>query len=283
MQTDLYQAILARRSVRRYETQRLDEAALVQVREAIAAATSLVPGNRLEVLLQDVLPDEDLVATLGAYGRIVAPPHYLVPAIEGEEHALEDLGYRVQQIAVRLTALGIGTCYVGSLGRESEVRARFQLPDGARVGAFLIFGRPSAALGGRLVNRVMRGVAGATNKLPVERIFFLDSFDVPATPPVEIAPLLEAARNAPSAANTQPWRFLWHRGHLFLFVKRRNLRFDVASSHQYRFFDGGICMANVALALEALAREGRWQMLDEGERGLPDYPESLQPLARLLL
>jgi nitroreductase len=281
--SDLYQAILARCSVRRYVKRPLDEATLTQVQEILPRIKPLMPDNRFTVLLKDVLPGEDLVATLGGYGRIMNPPHYLVPYIVGEKHLLEDLGYRVEQIAVRLMALGVGTCYIGSLGREAAVRTRFGLPEEARIGAFLIFGQPSVAPGGQLFNTLLRTAVGAANKMPAKRIFFWDRFDAPAEPPAKLAPLIEAARNAPSAVNAQPWRFLWHNERLYLFVKRESLRYGIGATAQYRLYDGGICMANVALALEALGMEGHWQMLARDEARLPDHPASLQPMARLVL
>ncbi|TKJ29419.1 MAG: hypothetical protein CEE40_08400, partial [Chloroflexi bacterium B3_Chlor] len=254
-QTGLYEAILARHSVRRYDRTPLEESALARVREIISRAMPLIPENRFEVILRDVAAGEDLVRDLGGYGRIVTPPHYLTPYMLGQEYVLEDLGYRAEQIAVRLTAMGIGSCYVGALRREAEVRSRFNLPEDARVGAFLIFGRPSTTLGGRAVNRFLRAAAGASRKRPVERLFFQDSFDNPATPPTDIAPLIEAARHAPSAANAQPWRFLQRDGQLYLFVTRDSPRYGRGPQEHYCFYDGGIAMANVTLALEALGTE----------------------------
>jgi nitroreductase len=281
MENDLYQAILGRRSVRRYDKEPLGEPELAQVHEVLSGIRPLIVENRLEVLLKDVLPGEDLVAILGAYGRLVTPPHYLVPYVTGERHLLVDMGFRVEQVAVRLAALGIGTCYVGTLSRETEVRARFEMPEGARIGAFLAFGWPSTARRGRLVNRVVRRAAGATNKLAVERVFFRDSFDIPARPPAELAPLIEAARNAPSAVNAQPWRLLWRDGCLYLFVLKASSKYGSGPGANYRFYDGGICMSNVALALEALGQEGQWQVFAGDEDDLPAHPPDLQPLAFL--
>ncbi len=281
MHNDLYQAILGRRSVRRYEKERLGEPELAQVREILAGVQPLVNENEVEVLLKDVSPGEDLVAILGAYGRLVTPPHYLVPYVTGERHLLADLGYRVEQVAVRLAALGIGTCYIGTLSREADVRARFDMPEGACIGAFLAFGWPSTGRRGRLFNNVVRRAAGANNKLAVERIFFRDAFDSPTSPPAELAPLIIAARNAPSAVNAQPWRLLWRDGHLYLFVLKASPKYGSGPGAEYRLYDGGICMGNVALALEALGREGQWQMLSGDEADLPDHPPDLEPLGVL--
>jgi nitroreductase len=242
-----------------------------------------MPSNRFEVLVRDVTPGEDLVETLGAYGRIVSPPHYLVPYTIGDVCPLTDLGFRVEQIAVRLAGTGIGSCYVGSLGRENLVRKRFGLPATARVGAFLAFGYPATSVKGRAFNATVRRFAGATNKLPADRIFFDRSFDNPTAPPVELAPLVEAARSAPSAANAQPWRLLWRDSVLYLFVQRVNRRYGTELNADYRLYDGGICMGNVALALEALGMAGRWRLREDVAPDSPGHPTSLQLLAELSL
>lgn len=281
VQNELYQAIVTRRSTRRYDKNRLDEVTLARVGEIVDGVKPLITGNRFEVLMRDTAPGEDLAAILGAYGRLVTPPYYLVPYLTGEAHLLVDLGYRLEQIVVRLTALGLGTCYVGALRREAEVRVHFALPDEARVGAFLAFGRPSEALGGRLVNTMLRRASGATNKLAVERIFFRESFDTPGEPPAAMAPLVEAARNAPSAFNAQPWRFLERGEDLYLFLERDNPRYGSDESTNYCLYDSGVCMSNVTLALEALGMEGRWQMLAEDDAALPACPANLRPVAKL--
>ncbi len=281
--TDLYQAILARRSVRRYETESLDEASLAQVQEIISHVKPLVSGNQFEVLMRDVGAGENLVEDLGGYGRIVNPPHYLVPHTLGEAHLLEDLGYRVQQIAVRLTALGIGSCYIGALRREHEVRARFGLPDDARIAAFLIFGKPSRTLGGRTFNKMISAVSGASTKLSADRVFFAGTFDSPASPPADIAPLIEAARHAPSAVNAQPWRFLWRDRRLYLFVTRGTRRYGGGPQERYCFHDGGIAMANITLALEGPGKQVEWTMLGRTEAHIPSHPPDLHPMASLLV
>jgi nitroreductase len=278
---NLYEAILARRSVRRYDSQHLDDPTLGRVTEIISRVKPLIAGNQFHVLLRDPPPGSDLAKDLGGYGRIVNPPHYLVPYVLGNEHPLVDAGYRVEQIAVHLASLGIGSCFIGALRREAEVRALYELPDTARVASFLVFGRPSAALGGRLTNRVLRLAAGADRKLMTTDVFFEGDFDHPTTPPDRIAPLLEAARRAPSAVNAQPWRFLWREGTLQVFVTTDNRRYG--SQKQYGFHDVGAAMANITLAMEALDLSGQWQMHAEGEPSIARHPTGLQPVATLSL
>jgi nitroreductase len=281
VQAELYQAILARCSVRRYDDSALDEDTLTRIRALAAGARPLIAGNLYETLIGSVTEGTDLVATLGAYGRIVNPPHYLLSYVLGGRHPLEDLGYRSEQVAVRLTEMGLGSCFIGCLGREEAVRARFSLPGEARMGAFLVFGRPSASLGGQAANRLMRAGVGATSKLPAARLFYRDTFAAPTAPPPDLTALIEAARRAPSAVNAQPWRFLWDGERLYLFVKRRNPRYGGGAYASYNLYDGGICMGNVSLALEALGMEGHWTLHEATEPGIPEHPAELLPLASL--
>jgi nitroreductase len=279
---DLLSAIMQRRSVRRYRDQPLDREMLAKIDAIVDDVNPLIPANRFRVMRRDVVTGEDLIAAMGGYGRILSPPHYLVGYTIGTEHPLVDLGFRMEQIAVGLVKLGISTCFIGSLGRTSNVRVRFRLSRDAHMGAFLIFGYPAENIAGRTINAMIRRAAGATNKLPVDEIFYHGDFDNPSTPPQGVATLLEAARSAPSADNAQPWRFLLRDGTLTLFVRRSNTRYGSKPvMQQYRYFDGGVCMSNVSMALRALEQKGSWVLLDPSSPEIPPHPDTLEPLARL--
>ncbi|PWH13685.1 MAG: hypothetical protein DDG58_13475 [Ardenticatenia bacterium] len=278
----LYRAIMARRSVRRYDAQPLDEATLEQVLALAEDVQSLVPANRFTVRLRSDVVRQDLVTLLGAYGRLITPPHALVPYLQGTVHPLTDLGYRVEQVVVRLTALGIATCYIGTLPHEEQARNLLELPADARIGALVVFGRAAETAGGRALDGLVRSMVGRTKPPVVERFFFLERVDHPAQPPTQLRPLIEAAIRAPSACNVQPWRFLWHDNCLTLFVLRHNPRYGPGAAQQYNLYDGGIVMANITLAMEALGMYGRWQLLYD-DVVVPPYPPAWLPLAQLIL
>ncbi len=281
---DLYQAILNRHSTRRYRDEPLDKDALAMIDDIIRHAQPLVPENRFRVMRRDVVSGEDLIAAMGGYGRILSPPHYLVAYAMGDRMPLVDLGYRMEQIAVQMVQLGISVCFIGSMGREDNVRVRFRLARGGRTGAFLIFGRAAETATGRTINAVIRRTSGGAKKLSVQEIFFDGSFDRPGTPPKHLAKVIEAGRHAPSANNVQPWRFLWHDEALYLFLKKQNARYGSKPVLQeYRHFDAGTCMANMMMAIEVLGLSGRWSWLDGKGIALPDYPETVEPLAKLVV
>lgn len=281
---DLYQAILNRRSVRRYRNEPLDREMLEMVDDIVARARPLFPENRFRVMRRDVVSGEDLIAAMGGYGRVVSPPHYLVAHTMGNRMPLVDLGYRLEQICVQMVQLGISVCFIGSLGRENNVRIRFRLPRGGRTGAFLLFGHAAETVTGRTINAVIRRASGGVTRLKPEEIYFDGSFDRPAPPAKHLTKLIEAARRAPSSNNAQPWRFLWRDDTLWLLLHKRNARYGGNPVLQeYRYFDGGICMANLMLAIEALDLPGEISLVESTDPSIPAFPETLEPLAKVVL
>jgi nitroreductase len=255
---------------------------LRQVDDIVDHVQPLLPGNRFRVMRRDVITGEDLVAAMGGYGRILTPPHYLVAHINNGDHALVDLGYRLEQIAVNMVQLGISVCFIGSLGRESNVRVRFRLPSTARIGAFLLFGYAAESVAGRTINAVIRRASGGANKYAGAEIFYEGSFETPTAPPKELTKLIEAGRRAPSANNTQPWRFLWQAPTLYLFLDRENTRYGKQPILQeYCYFDGGTCMSNISMAMDPLDAGGEWTLLLDNSEFVPDHPETMVPLAKL--
>ncbi len=281
---DLYQAILSRRSVRRYRNIPLSHKILTQIDEIATQVTPLVPKNRFVVMRRDVLSGEDLIAAMGGYGRILSPPHFMTAYISGEQVPLVDLGYRMEQIAIQMIQIGVSVCFIGSLGRENDVRIRFRLLRDSRTAAFLIFGYPAETMAGRTINAVLRRSQNSNHKLAADRLFYSDSFEHLQTPPQPLLPLIEAGRLAPSANNAQPWRFLWHKQALFLFIRAENPRYGHKALYQnYRFFDAGTCMANISLAMRALNIAGSWTLLSGDAPDIPVHPRALLPVARLTL
>jgi hypothetical protein len=110
-------------------------------------------------------------------------------------------------------------------------------------------------------------------------LFHHGSFDHPTYPPEDLLPILSAAQSSPSAVNAQPWRFLWHEGELHIFVKRYNQKYGIGPGQAYRYYDGGICLANIKLALNTQELEGEWILPDQGY-DIPSHPSTLEPLAK---
>lgn len=281
-ETPLYQTLINRRSIRRFAPQKLSAEDRESVTCIIGETVPLLPQYDLDIHLRDIGDQLDLASLLGAYGRLVSPPHILLPVSPDAPLALVDQGYRMQQIVIRLYQRGLGSCYLGALKYLEAIRSQFNLPENTITGALLIFGYPSQSLTGRALNKVFHTAAGSDRRLPVDSLFFVDTFDNPSQPPEQFKQLIEAGRFAPSAVNAQPWRFLLSGRTLFLYITRENKKYSV-SGKNYAFFDSGLCMANISLAMQALNLQGQWQLIEGSDKDVPDYPQDLIPLARLTI
>ena len=281
--TELYSFILSRHSIRAFKPQPLNLEDQDRVKKILTTIIPLIPENEFIVISKNHSKEEDLVETLGAYGRFIIPPHYLIPYILGSQFPLVDLGYRIEQIAVHLWEMGIGCCYIGCLSREEKVRKLFELPAFSRIGAFLVYGYPGSSSGLQKITNTIKTLKRNANRKPINELFFRDDFDHPGNPPDSLVKILEAARMAPSAVNAQPWRFILHGERLYLFVTRNNRKYFLPENENYCFFDAGICMSNISLAMASLGIQGKWDLLDQNDSSIPDHPMNLDPVARLMI
>jgi nitroreductase len=256
---ELYEALLARRSVRVFDKTPLPGPVPEQIEQAVREVDALDPGLRLTCTVRAVTGD-DLAAAAGGYGRLLSIPHILVPAITDGPNSLVDFGYRVQQLVIQLTQLEIGTCWMGSLTHRESALARFRPAEGTTIAAIVAFGRPAQKSASRAVNSVMRSAAGATRKKPVAEFAWRDRVGNPATVSDVESKVLEALRASPSTGNAQPWCVVLSDGFLHLAVRTDARHYRLSGNVGYHLVDAGIGMANAWLALKALGRPASWRL-----------------------
>jgi len=281
--TEIYPFILSRHSIRSFDQRHLSSDDQAHIKIIFNNTKSIFLDNKYEFIYKDKTKGEDLVEILGAYGRFITPPYYLVPYIIGSDNALVDLGYHAEQIAVRLWSRGIGTCFIGCLSRQEKVRQLFQLPANAQIAAFLVFGYPGGGFGTETITKVTKSIIGIRGRKPIEEIFYLDTFDHPAKPEGLWEKIIVAASMAPSAINAQPWRFLLRNKELFLFTVRNNRKYLLPENQDYCFHDSGLCMANMDMTLSSLDLQSEWQFLNGALEKKFSHPEDFYPLAKLIL
>ncbi len=279
--SEIYPFILSRHSVRSYDQRPLSSADQARIKIILNNTKSLLSENKFQTIFKSKTKGEDLVEILGAYGRFITPPYYLVPFITGSHNAFVDLGYQTEQIAVRLWSKGIGTCFIGCLSRQEKVRQLFQLPTNAQIAAFLVFGYPGVGSGFDAITKVTKSIIGIRGRKPVEELFYRDTFDHPEKPEGLWKKIIEAGRNAPSAVNAQPWRFLLRNEELYLLTLRDKRKYILLENQDYCFHDSGLCMANIDLALSSAGLQGEWQFLKGNLDFNSGFPENYYPLAKL--
>jgi nitroreductase len=250
---NLLQAIEHRVSTRSYD-KRAVEAGLLRRLITLSKAASRLTDVPLRVELISGVEKTQRILTymIGSYGLVLTPPHVLVGVIPSENAtARVDLGYVLEQTVLEASRLELGTCWItGSYDAERAGDA-VGLASGEEAAAIIALGRPSQGGWGRVHTGTIRRLAGGHKRKPLKDIVFSDRWGEPwsadGADPI-LTSILEHARLAPSAVNRQPWRFI---------VRSHDIMLALV---QPKPIDAGIVMAHVALAAEALGREGRWAM-----------------------
>ncbi len=106
---NLYEAIFARKSVRKYQMNPLREEFMQRLHFFLDHLQPLHPEIGVDFLIVD-----NTQKKTGVKGKFrISAPYYLLLSSELKKGYLENAGYLMQQITLYLTAKGIGNCYQG--------------------------------------------------------------------------------------------------------------------------------------------------------------------------
>ncbi len=180
----IYETIFMRRSVRKYDMTGNDAHIPESIRQALQKLEPLDPAIRTE---HRVLAAGEARSAL--FG--VAAPYYLAAYSEPAEGYLMNTGYMLQQLDLRLSQSGIGSCWLGMTKPSRDVEAAGDMEFVIVMAA----GTPAVPVHRYAVSEFRRKPLAELTNIPGYR-------EDPA-----ILSILEAARLAPSASNTQPWFF----------------------------------------------------------------------------
>ncbi len=191
-----------------------------------------------------------------------------------EKTQLEDFGWLMEKIVLYATDLDLGTCWLGGAFTKSSFAQRMHAQPDEIIPAITPIGYCAPTR--RPVDRLIRNRAGSDRRLPVERLFFDQQFNMalPLQAASEYALPLEMVRLAPSASNRQPWRIVrgetgWH------FYLRRTPGYRdsmlnrIFTQSDLQRVDMGIAMCHFELTARELGLTGEWLLEDPGIH-LPD-------------
>jgi len=210
---------------------------------------------------------------LGTYGFIRGATGFLLGAMGQGDRNLEEFGYRLEELILLATDLGLGTCWLGGTFNKSGFAARMELRAGEVMPCVAAVGYIADRRG--LVDRLVRRQAGSDNRLGWERLFFDRQFGRPLPPEAAgaYAGPLEMVRRGPSASNKQPWRVVRDAGvwHFYLqrtpgYLQGIDGRFVVADLQRV---DLGIALCHFELTARQAGLAGRW-VFHEPDLALPD-------------
>lgn len=205
----LYPAIFARKSIRQYdENNPLSQEQLELIRREIAQVQPLLPDEKFQLELASSKEGWRI------YGYC-----------ENTARSNVNLGFVMQQLDLTLYLQGLGRLWYG-FGREPR---ESNPPQGLSYAMCLKVGNPA------------QGLAREPSEFDRKAMS-----EVSADPVLQT--LLEAARLAPSAMNSQPWRFTREGGSIGVCCKNPGVKkLFLGRMNQ---IDMGICLCHTLLALE---------------------------------
>lgn len=226
---NLYEAILCRRSIRKFTRDKISEKLLQQIKTFSMKATALNEQIGVEV---EIIDNTQRKIPVKGFGKLEAP-YYLVFYSEEAKGYERNAGYIMEQIVLYMTEKGLGCCYWGSgkLGPAGKNNKK-------RVMA-IAFG----CADGKLYRE-----ASMAKRLPLSELcIFKEEVSE------QIKTVLKAARLAPSALNSQPWRFIVYSDKIYIFSKKDLV--TMKSLHSMREISLGIMLSHIMLAAEELWME----------------------------
>lgn len=241
----LASVISKRKAIRAFERAALDQMRLDEILAFAREVPPLLAGSAVEV----ALVGRERVRGLG----VLPAPHFLVlrasPGAAGELAA----GYLGQHLSLMMSARGIGSCWLGMTLPPSRDGDR----DGLAYAGTIAFGLSAEP--------PFRGL-GEFKRKPLAEI----ASPIASSALADAAPLLEAARLAPSAMNRQPWFFTLEDRLIHAFSCPAPGLLNIA--RRWRYVDLGIACCHLAVAARAAGRTVSFSRLDPipaGGRG--DY------------
>lgn len=222
--SQLYEAIFSRRSIRNYNMTPLSAEILTKLKEYASSIKPLDKSIRFELVylgtndVKNILP--------------VKAPHYICLYSEKKDNYLMNAGFLLQQIDLYLSVNNLASCWLGMAKPSKEVP---QLKDGKEFVIMLAFGNSSEPIHRKDTTQFKRK--------SLSDISSVNSADE----------LLEPVRLAPSASNTQPWFFSGNSEAITVSREKLNL-LKAPLYGKFNQVDIGIALCHLWLSLDHLGK-----------------------------
>lgn len=221
---DLYQSICKRKSTRKYDLTPLADHTLTEIADFLARVMPL--DHTIKTEFKFVAP-QDVTSLLP-----VKAPHYIVAFSETKPGYLTNIGFMLQQLDLYLSAKGIGSCWLGIPRPTKAIRHSSPL-DFIIIMSF-----------GQALQPVHRDSIHEFKRKQLTSITSITG----------MVDLLEAARLAPSATNSQPWFFTGGKDRIHAYCVQTN-PIKALVYKKMNQIDMGIALYHLSLAAMQQGKE----------------------------
>ena len=256
MMSELLNIINTRRSVRTYDGRPLEPADREKLEQYMAGITNPF-GVPVRFVLLDA--EEHHLSSPVLAGETL----YVAGLVDKVPQTDEAYGYSFEKLVLYAWSLGIGTVWIGGTMKREDFEQAAGVAEGERMPCISPLGYPAAKMS--LRETMMRKGVGATSRMPLDRIFFEESFERPASAEAlaALGNVAEMVRRAPSAVNEQPWRIvITPEGYHFYEKKDRGYVSDKTGDLQR--IDVGIALCHFCMGMEEAGRKVQVKVQDPG-------------------
>ena len=163
----------------------------------------------------------------------------------------EKIGYLGEGIILEATAMGLSTCWVGGFFHRDVAKSFIGAGEDERVFAVTPIGHTSEKFSFK--EKMMKGFSMGKKRKPLPKLVSgLGQADWPDW----MQKALEAARIAPSAINSQPWRFYLEPQSITISVNKPHEAFGISNR-----IDCGIALLHIEVAALNCGVRGKWQFM----------------------
>ena len=129
-----------RKSVRAFRSKPVPASDLQEVRSFYEKSCHrLIPELHTELTILDTESGKALVGAAGYQDELVGAPHYLVLLSEKHEHAGENAGFMMEDLILKLTDLGLSSCWI-TYADGDRVKKALGLSSPLEIAAIAAFG-----------------------------------------------------------------------------------------------------------------------------------------------
>ena len=226
----LYEAVYTRKSIRNFRKDKVETSILEGMIQFYHEMEPLFPGIETSIELIDTQGSKKAKSRLGGIINVAAP-YYLVIYTEDKERADMNAGYIMQQISLYLFSKGVGSCFQGMGHLKGEMPK-----EGMRCVILMAIGYPKVDM--------------VRNQEDAKRESMEDLCAIKEPPRRFVKEFLEVARLAPSAFNSQPWRFVVYDNRIHVFSKKHNITYF--GMGKYDEFNLGVMFSHLMIVAEEL-------------------------------
>lgn len=279
-----------RRSVREYKSKKVDKHLIEDLLVVLENKRRLDDDIKVDIKFiengEEVF--EKLDGLVGYFGKVIKAPHYIYIDSETKNGYLENAGYIGENLVLKATDLGIGTCWMEIDENESLVKEILDIKeDRESIGLLAIgYAKKETKVAG-LFNAKGKSISPLTefgypnieikysdepvsNRISIEDIAYLKEWGQKATiKQLEdrgMAEVFYYMRLAPSWGNRQPWKFIIDGEKIVLAVRK-----DEKGSNKIARIEAGIAMLYFELMSHELGIPGGWRLEElEKQYNIPE-------------